>query len=400
MTLEEGCQLRTRTARLACALLVSFSMVVALPAAAAVPPINPKPATGWTVDSPSAIIIDAASGRVLFEKNADERRAPASLTKIMTLTLVFEALRDGKIKYDTPVTASPEACGYGGTQIWLKPGETFKLEDLIKAIAIGSANDAAVAVAEQIGGSIQGFADLMNDKAKQLGMTNTHFANPHGLDQDGHYTTARDMATLARYAVTVPDLLKYTAMWQDYIRDGKSWLVNTNRMVRHYSGCDGLKTGKTNDSGFCVVATAKRDNARYIAVVMGSATSEVRFNDAARLLNTAFSLFKAVPVAHKGDVIRPVPVRRGRAEEVQAVVPEDFVVTVERGAEKGLEQTITLADQLFAPVAAGQKIGEIVVKLKGQEIARAPVVAAQAVPKLSVFASIWRSVRSILSIYR
>lgn len=385
---------------LACALVLSVLVVVTVPAAAAIPPIQPKPATGWIVESPSAIIIDVASGRVLFEKNADERRAPASLTKIMTLTLTFEAIRDGKLSLDTPISASPEACTYGGTQIWLKPGETFRAEDLIKAIAVGSANDAAVAVAEHIGGSIQGFADMMNAKAAELGMSGTHYMNPHGLDEENHYTTARDMATLARYAVTVPDLIKYTSIWQDYIRDGKSWLVNTNRMVRHYSGCDGLKTGKTSQSGFCVVATATRDNARYVSAIMGAATSEARFNDAARLLNTAFATFRAVPVARKDDVVKTIPVRRGRAEQIEAVLPQDFVITVERGEEKGLEQTVTVADQLLAPVRAGQQVGEIVVSLKGQAIARTPLVASADVPKLSIFASIWRSVRSILSVRR
>ncbi|MGE5560073.1 MAG: D-alanyl-D-alanine carboxypeptidase family protein [Chloroflexota bacterium] len=385
---------------LACALVLSVLVVATVPAAAAIPPIQPKPATGWIVESPSAIIIDVASGRVLFEKNADERRAPASLTKIMTLTLTFEAIRDGKLSLDTPISASPEACTYGGTQIWLKPGETFRAEDLIKAIAVGSANDAAVAVAEHIGGSIQGFADMMNAKAAELGMSGTHYMNPHGLDEENHYTTARDMATLARYAVTVPDLIKYTSIWQDYIRDGKSWLVNTNRMVRHYSGCDGLKTGKTSQSGFCVVATATRDNARYVSAIMGAATSEARFNDAARLLNTAFATFRAVPVARKDDVVKTIPVRRGRAEQIEAVLPQDFVITVERGEEKGLEQTVTVADQLLAPVRAGQQVGEIVVSLKGQAIARTPLVASADVPKLSIFASIWRSVRSILSVRR
>lgn len=391
--------MRMRTARCLVPALV-LAMLVAVPAhaAAPVPPIQPKPATGWIVEAPAAIIIDASSGRVLFEKNADEKRAPASMTKVMTLTLAFEAIRDGKLKLDTPISASPEACTYGGTQIWLKPGETFKAEDLIKAIAVGSANDAAVAVAEYIGGSIQGFADLMNAKAKELGMTSTHYTNPHGLDEENHYTSARDMATLARYAVTVPGLMTYTSIWQDYIRDGKSWLVNTNRMVRHYSGCDGLKTGKTSSSGFCVVATATRENARYISVIMGGATSEARFNDAARLLNTAFATYKAVPVARQGDVVKTIPVRRGRAEEVQVIVPRDFIISVERGQENELQQAVTLADQLIAPVKAGQQVGEIVVSLKGQEIGRTPLVAAGEVPKLGIFASIWRSVKSIISV--
>jgi D-alanyl-D-alanine carboxypeptidase (penicillin-binding protein 5/6) len=389
--------MRMRATRSLVGALIAMLLFACPASAAPQPAINPKPATGWTVESPSAILIDAAGGQVLFEKNADEKRAPASMTKLMTLVLTFEALRDGKVTMDTIVTASPEACSYGGTQIWLKPGEQFKLQDLIKAIAIGSANDAAVAVAEQIGGSIAGFADLANAKAAALGMTNTHYVNPHGLDQDGHYTTARDMALLARHALTLPDLLKYTSMWQDYIRDGKSWLVNTNRMVRHYTGCDGLKTGKTNNSGFCVTATAKRESARYVAVIMGAATSQVRFDDAARLLNTAFSLYKAIPVARKGDIVKTVTVRRGSVQQVKVVVPQDFVVTVERGQEKGMEQSLTVQDELIAPVKEGQACGEMVVKLNGKEIAKTPLVAECAVPRLGVFASIWRSLREIIS---
>lgn len=389
--------MRMRATRSLVGALIAMLLFACPASAAPQPAINPKPATGWTVESPSAILIDAAGGQVLFEKNADEKRAPASMTKLMTLVLTFEALRDGKVTLDTIVTASPEACGYGGTQIWLKPGEQFKLQDLIKAIAIGSANDAAVAVAEQIGGSIAGFADLANAKAAALGMTNTHYVNPHGLDEDGHYTTARDMSLLARHALTLPDLLKYTSVWQDYIRDGKSWLVNTNRMVRHYTGCDGLKTGKTNNSGFCVTATAKRESARYIAVIMGATTSQVRFDDAARLLNTAFSLYKAIPVARKGDVVKTVTVRRGSVQQVKVVVPQDFVVTVERGQEKGMEQSLTVQDELIAPVKEGQACGEMVVKLNGKEIAKTPLVAECAVPRLGVFASIWRSLREIIN---
>lgn len=346
--------------------------------------------------SASLLLMEFHTGQILFEKNPDERRAPASVTKIMTMALICEALAEGKLSLDDRVTATENAAGMGGSQVWLFPGEELSLHDMLRAIAAGSANDACVAVAEHMCGSERKFVDLMNSKAQALGMTNTQYKNCHGIDEEGHYTSARDVGILSRYAAGLPRLLDYTSIWIEPFRsDGKLELVNTNNLVRHYRGCDGLKTGWTNQSGFCVSATAKRNDLRLIAVVMGGPSSTVRFSEASRMLNMGFSSYSAVPIAPAREEAGVVAVKGGRDELVKAVVKDEFVVVVRRGAEQNLEKQVCLPARVKAPVAAGQKLGTIIIRREGQLVAEMDLVAQHAVAKAPIWMLFFRTLGRI-----
>ncbi|MEW6309094.1 MAG: D-alanyl-D-alanine carboxypeptidase family protein [Bacillota bacterium] len=335
--------------------------------------------------SASLLLMECHTSQILFEQNPDERRAPASLTKIMTLALICEAVAEGRLSLDDRVTATENAARMGGSQVWLYPGEELSLHDMLRAIAAGSANDACVAVAEHMSGSVGKFVDLMNSKAQALGMTNTHYRNVHGMDEEGHYTSARDVGTLSRFAASLPRLLEYTSIWVEPFRGGKLELVNTNSLVRRYRGCDGLKTGWTIQSGFCVSATAKRNDLRLMAVVMGGPSSTVRFSEATRMLNMGFSSFSAVPVAPAREEAGVVAVKGGKDEAVKAVVKDEFVVVVRRGAEQNLEKEIYLPARVKAPVAAGQKLGAIVIRRDGELVAEMDLVAQHAVAKAPIW---------------
>ncbi len=338
----------------------------------------------------AAVLMDAATGRVLFEKAAHEPRAPASLTKIMTLVLVLEAVHQGRISLDDVVVASYEAARLGGSQIWLEPGEEMSVRELILAVAIASANDACVALAEHLAGSEERFVRMMNDKARQLGLRNTNFINSYGLDEEGQHISAYDVAVLARYAVSVPQLLDYTRIYEEHIREGKMWLVNTNRLVRFYPGCDGLKTGMTGRARYCLAATAQRNGTRMIAVVLGCPDSRTRFAEAVSLLNWGFANWVTVPLVDKGERLGEVPVSRGAEERVAVLAGDDLAVTVEVGREDSVSWRAELPDQVEAPVRRGQEIGRLVALSDGEVLAEAPLVAAEEVPRVGMVQLLWR----------
>ena len=247
------------------------------------------------LESESAILIDYASGKVLYEKNADAKLPMASMTKIMSMLLIMENIDNGNLNYNDKVVISKNASGMGGSQVFLQEGEEYKLEDLLKCIAVSSANDAVVAMAEKISGSVEAFVELMNKKAKDLGLENTNFANPHGLDNENHYSTARDMAKMGQELLKYQDILRFTSIYEDYLTkpDGSQvWLVNTNRLVRFYDGVDGLKTGYTTDAGYCLTATAKKNDLRLISVVMKASSGDSRSKDTATLLTYGFNSYK------------------------------------------------------------------------------------------------------------
>jgi len=341
---------------------------------------GPVRATSLSVDSPAAILVDAASGRVLFEHNADARVFPASTTKIMTLVVALEAVQQGRASLDALATASSGAAGLGGTQVFAAPGEAFSLRDWLTAVTVGSANDASVVVAEHIAGSEERFVAMMNERASQLGMAGTRFANPHGLHHDDHYTTAKDMAILARHAVTVPDLLSFTRIYRTTFRHGTFALANFNRLLRTYVGSDGLKTGHTSQAGFCLVATASRDGSRFIAVTMRAPSAAARNRDIARLLDHAFAHYRSLPVADRGQVLGISRVYKGLYEQVDVIAPSAFGITLEKGKEHGVEKHVTIRPAV-APVAAGQVLGEVVLSRGGKELGRLDLVAARAVPR-------------------
>lgn len=274
----------------------------------------------------SAILVDNLSGKVLYEKNADEKLAPASMTKLASMLIVMEAIDNGSLKLEDKVTISEEAANMGGSQVFLQAGEVYTVYDLLKSVAIASGNDAVVALAEKVGGSVGGFVDLINKRLKELGATNTNFVNPHGLDAEGHYSTARDMSIIARELLKHEKILEFTSIYEEYLEknDGsRIWLVNTNRLVRFYDGVDGLKTGFTTTAGYCLTATAKKDNFRLISVVMGEDTTENRSSDTVKLLNYGFNTFKINIIKTKGAVLGKVRIEQGKEDSVNITLLSD-----------------------------------------------------------------------------
>lgn len=338
-------------------------------------------------------LVDGQSGQVLYQKNAYQELPMASVTKLMTLCMAIKAIQQRKMSLGDLVPVSYEAYQIKGSQIWLEPGERLTVDHLLKGIAIGSANDAAYALGEYIAGSPGAFVEDMNNTARQWGMTSTHFANPHGLHEATHYTTAHDLSILAEHAVKMPLLLHYTAMWEDRtIRNGKGgtlWLINHNRLLRQYPGMDGLKTGYTGQAGFCMAATAHRDGTRMIAVVLGAPSSKIRFQDAATLLTWGFQHYRSVTIAQKGALVGTVRVLRGSSRSVDAVVAHNGYLTLSRDAGD-VKRQVVLTHTITAPVNRGQVLGFVVARQKGHEILRVPIVAKTAIPHLGWLGNAWR----------
>ena len=349
-------------------------------------PLTGQAATTLEVAAKSAILMDMTTGTVLVEQNAHEKLAPASVTKVMTMLLIMEAIDSGKIGWSDTVTASDAAAAKGGSQIYLKSGEAMAVTDLLKSIAVSSANDAACAMAEYIAGSEAAFVDLMNQRAAELGMTDTHFANCTGLDDEAdastHYTCAYDIAVMSReLMVNHPDIKKFTTIWMDTIRDGAFGLSNTNKLVRFYSGATGLKTGFTAKAGYCLSATAERDGLSLIAVVMGSATSQDRFAACKSLLDYGFANYALVEPELTGE--NTVAVRLGTADSVTAVPAQDTRLLIDKSQKSSVTTEITLDESVTAPVSRGQRLGTLTVKAGDQVLAQVNMVADTAVERLT-----------------
>lgn len=342
------------------------------------------------INAKSAILMEPYTGQILYESNADEKRAPASITKIMSLLLVMEAIDTGKLTLETEISASEHACSMGGSQIWLEPGETMTVHELLKAAVIASANDATVALGEAVAGSEEGFVALMNERAAELGMNNTHFVNCTGLDAEGHLTTAHDVAVVSCELIK-HDLIKdYTTVWMDSLRDGKSELVNTNKLVRFYNGAVGLKTGTTSVAGSCLSAAAERDGLCLIAVVLGAPTSNDRFAGARKLLDYGFANYSYALVEADTSSFAPIPVKKGTLKTIDPVAGGTLSVLMKKGEISKLTQTAELPAMLTAPVAEGDTIGCVHVYLADEEIGTIPVTAAQASAKLTVWVCLGR----------
>lgn len=349
-------------------------------AAAATP--SPSSAPAPRCDSPSCAVMDAVSGEVLFEKNSREKRPPASVTKVMTLALTLEEVAAGRAKLTDKVTASANAWEMGGTEVWAEPGETMELDQWVRAVAVASANDAAVILAEHIGGTEQGFVDKMNQKARDLGMRDTTFRNPHGLDAENHVTTAMDLALLSRYAIAVPHLLDYTKIYQMPFRGGRNELVNFNKLVLLYPGCDGLKTGMTSKSGYCVSVTAKKDNSRFIVVLMGSESPDQRMADASRLLDWAFANYRSLPILGAGEVVARARVLKGKKDTVAVVPEKPLAVTLKKGQKGDVKQYVDVS-KATAPIAKGMAVGSVVIEVDGEKTAKLALVAQESVERAS-----------------
>ena len=338
------------------------------------------------VSAPSAILMEEATGEVLYEKNAHERLAPASVTKIMTLLLVMEALESGRIGWDDTVTASAAAAAKGGSQIYLEENEQLPLEEMLKSVVISSANDCAAALAEHIAGSESAFVQMMNERAAELGMTDTHFVNCTGLDDEPdaaeHLTTAYDIALMSRELLKHEEIKKYTTIWMDTVRNGEFGLSNTNKLVRFYDGTTGLKTGYTSAAGHCLSASAKRGGMELIAVVLHCDSSPHRFESAKALLNYGFANY-ALITPQPDEAIGAVPVRLGTQESVTPVLQTDAPVLVDKALAASAKSTVQLAEQVTAPVEQGQTLGMLTVKAGDQTLAEIPLVAPEPIPALT-----------------
>ena len=364
--------------RVLCVLAAGLLLLGALPvgAAAAMPEVEGK----------SACLIDVETGTVLYEKNAHEPLAPASVTKVMTMLLIMEAIDSGVLKWNDTVTASESAAAKGGSQIYLKVGETMTVTDMLKAIAVSSANDCACAMAEHLAGSEAAFVERMNQRARELGMNDTHFVNCTGLDDgpdaDSHRTSAWDIALMSRELLkNHPDIQKFTTIWMDTLRDGSFGLSNTNKLVRFYPGCTGLKTGFTSGAGYCLSASAEREGMGLIAVVMGCETSKIRTAACKTMLDYGFANFALVTPAL--DSVPTVPVELGTSSAVAAAPGSSASLLVDKGQKSSITTEITLEESVPAPVTQGQRLGTMTLKSGEQILAQIPLVAAEGIPRLT-----------------
>ena len=335
-------------------------------------------AAGPAVSCPSALLMEKQTGTVLFAQDEHTPREPASVTKIMTLLLVMEAIDSGALSYDDVVTGSAHAAGMGGSQIWLKENEQMTVRDLLKAVCIVSGNDAAVALAEHLTGSEDAFVERMNARAQELGMNDTHFVNCTGLPAAGHLTSACDIALMSRELILHhPDIRQFTTVWMDSLRGGESMLVNTNKLIRFYDGATGLKTGSTGSAGYCLSATAEKNGMELIAVVLKGKTSDERFSDAKSLLNYGFSTWSLVTVT-PDEVLPPVPVMLGVRGTVQPVLTSATTLLVEKTLANSLTKELALAESVAAPVYAGDTLGQLTVRdAAGNTVAELPILAGE-----------------------
>ncbi|MEE0873904.1 MAG: D-alanyl-D-alanine carboxypeptidase family protein [Ruminococcus sp.] len=345
------------------------------------------------ISAHAAVLMEASTGKILFEKNPHEKRPCASITKVMTLIPVFEAVESGKLKLSDQITASEHAASMGGSDIWLEPGETMSADDMIKATVVASANDAAVALAEHLSGSEEAFVSQMNQKAKQLGMKDTVFKNCNGLDEEGHITSAYDVALMSRELIKHKKVFDYTSIWLDQLRGGKTQIVNTNKLLKSYNGITGLKTGTTDDAGCCISATAERGGMSLIAVVLGADTGKQRFADAAALLNSGFADYSVVELKAPKDLPPDVKVNGGMEKSVKLSCKVGGKIVKPNATTDELQVDLDVPDEIDAPVKGQQRVGSVICRI-GKETRRFPVVASEQVEKISfprVFGALMRS---------
>ncbi len=345
--------------------------------------------TKLDLSATSAILMEEKSGKVLYEKSPDQKLSPASITKIMTLILIMEAIEKGNLSYEDKIAASAHAVSMGGSQIWLKENEVMTVDELLRATVIASANDAAVALAETVAGSEENFAARMNEKAAELGMTGSHFMNATGLDEDGHYSTARDIAIMSKELLRHEAIKKYTCIFMDSLRDGKSELVNTNKLVRFYKGCTGLKTGTTSVAGSCLSASAERDGLGIIAVVLKCPNSKSRFADATKLLDYGFANYKNKTVTADTSLLTPIKVINGVKDTLKIEAKGTVTVLTEKSGSGEILQTADIPKTVTAPVKKGDTVGKIHLTSGGNEIGVIPVVATEDINKPTFFTALF-----------
>lgn len=347
--------------------------------------VSTTPTTDLNLESESAILIEQNSGKILYEHNSHEQLRPASVTKIMTILLIMEALDSGRISLTDKIPCSENAASMGGSQIWLDVREELTVDEMLKAICVASANDCTVAMAEYLEGSTTAFVQKMNEKASALGMKDTCFKNCHGLDEDGHVTSSYDIALMSRELLTKhSSITKYTTIWMDSLRDGKSQLVNTNKLIRNYKGATGLKTGSTSLALYNLSASATRDNLSLIAVVLKAATPAIRFSEASKLLDYGFSNYSYKEFAKSGEILKAIKVNKGVSSTVNVIYEQDSGTLLKKGEEKNVEEVLTISDNISAPIYKGQKLGEISYVINGETVGTTNLVAENDVKKFGI----------------
>ncbi len=348
----------------------------------------------------SAILIEASTGQILFEKNADEKLVPASMTKMMSMLLILEAIENGSLKWNQEITVSENASKMGGSQILLETGEKMKVKDLFKGVAIASGNDAVVALSESVSGTLDAFVSKMNERAKELGLKNTNFKNPHGLDTANHYSSARDMSLIAKELVKHEKIFEFTSVYEDYLREGtdkKIWLVNTNKLVRFYDGVDGLKTGFTEGAGYCLTATAKKDGMRVIAVAMGEATSKDRNKEVSEMLDYAFAQYKIEKLVDDKFSLGKYKVYNGKDEYVN-VIPKEEVSILRKKGEKNIKATYDKkVDLINAPIKKGDDVGILKVKKDGKVLKEVKLTVSKDVKKANYLELLGRNMKDMIT---
>jgi len=338
------------------------------------------------LDCGSAILIEQTTGQVLYSYNSHEKLMPASVTKIMSILLIMDSIKSGKINYDTQIPCSENAASMGGSQIWLDTTETLSVDEMLKAICVVSANDCVVAMAEYLGGTEDGFVNMMNEKAKLLGMNDTTFKNCHGIDEEGHETSSYDISLMSKELLNnYPEITKYTTIWSDSLRNGESELINTNKLVHNYKGCTGLKTGSTSLALFNLSASATRDDLSLIAVVMKAPTSKIRFGCASSLLDYGFSNFQFSKLATAGDIVQNVEVSKGIEASTNAVFETDAGTLVSKGNDMNISKIISLNENISAPICKGDTIGTVSFSLNDETITNVNLVADSDVNKVNIF---------------
>lgn len=376
------------------AILISLTMIFSVVFAAKSKQVNTD-VSAEIVTAPSAILIEQTTGQVLYELDADKKMPIASVTKTMTMLLIMEAIDGGKIKYSDMVTTSEHAASMGGSQVFLEVGEQMSVDEMLKAIAVASGNDAAVAMAEHISGTETAFVEQMNRRAKELGAKNTHFINCNGLDEtEEHYSTARDIAIISSELLRHKDIQKYLTIWMDTIRDGKFGLSNTNKLIRFYDGANGIKTGSTSTAKYCLSAAAKRDNMQLIAVVLGAPSTADRFSSASKLLDYGFANYAIADNSSYKAKIPDIKVTGGTEDKVGAEIAGPLSAVVRKGNQNKITVKVKTKDSLKAPVRKGDKVGEAVFYVDGEELTRRTVTAKKDVPEINCFRMFGRCIKN------
>ena len=341
--------------------------------------------TDLNLECGGAVLIEENSGRVLYDHNMHQKLRPASVTKIMSILLIMEAIDSGRLSYTDKIPCTETAAAMGGSQIWLDVREELTVDEMLKAICVVSANDCTVAMAEYLAGSQEAFVEQMNAKAKELGMNDTNFKNCHGIDEDGHETSAYDIALMSRELLTKhPNITKYTTIWMDSLRDGKSELVNTNKLIRNYKGATGLKTGSTSIALYNLSASATRDNLSLIAVIMKAPTTKIRFAEAEKLLDYGFSNFQYSKFSNENDILKSISVQKGVKDSIDLAYETSVGALVKKGESKNVEQTINIPEIISAPINKGDVIGNIVYTIDGNEVAKVNIIANESVEKNNI----------------